>query len=83
MSVRLSPRESRLMAVLKRRHNWVQSVDLCKREFGSMPGWPINARTIITGAVASIARKLHYHRTGMKILKRGGGRGGVEYKLEC
>ena len=60
--------------------SWVTSRQLCEKEFGPEKKWPINARTIVTGAVAGLLRKIRFHRVKLKIEKRGGGRRGVEYR---
>ena len=78
----LSPRERRLAeSVLGQ--GWVTSLTLCAKEFGDHPRrWPLNARTLITVAMNSVARKLQRNGHSLRLEKVGGGRGGVSYKLK-
>ncbi len=80
----LSPREGRLHAFMKLHlGQWVASHDIVVNEYSSSEAtWPINARMIITTTMRSLTNKLARHAPARRrIIKRGGGRGGVEYKL--
>ena len=77
-----SPREQRLYAWTLETGGWVQSTTLCSLEYGELRLWPLNARTIITGAMHNLGQKLDRSAGGARLVQRGGGRAGVEYKLE-
>jgi hypothetical protein len=68
---------------MEKTSGWVDSLKLCVAEYGNdRNAWPLHARTVITGAMSAIMRKAAHHRLKLKINKRGGGRGGIEYQLE-
>ena len=78
--IKLSPREQSLLDNLSS-SEWVTSRWLTMSVFGQPKSWPLHARTMITGAMASINRKLHRNGGKIELIKRGGGRGGMEYRL--
>lgn len=84
--IKWSPRESRLLTALQKvkKGDWIGSNSLCVAEYGrDADGWPLNARQIVTGTLASIMEKLRRNRSdGRTLARRGGGRGGNEYRLE-
>jgi hypothetical protein len=75
----LSSREGRLIAALKP-GKWTKSSDLVEVEFPAK-GRPVNARLLVTVAMYRAMGKIAGVRGGVKVEKRGGGRGGVEYCL--
>lgn len=67
-----------------RESGWTNSKALCAAVWGATETkWPLNARKLMTGALTGLQRKLEFHRSAVKLVKRGnGGRGGIEYRLE-
>lgn len=82
-TIRFSPREERLITSL-RASGWTGSEALCSAVWGeARTKWPLNARKMVTGALTGLQRKLEFHKSAVKLAKRGnGGRGGIEYRLE-
>jgi hypothetical protein len=81
-NVKLSPLETRLFNIMKGRTGWVTTAALVQSEYGMIDSlWPINARGSIRVTMESIRKKLEKNDGRRRIEKRGGGRGGVEYRM--
>jgi len=79
----LSNRERRFLSRLKmNRGSWKSSLWLTTREFGPPTQWPRNARVMSVGVLRSLGQKFEAQGAGLMIAKRGGGRGGTDYKVE-
>jgi len=78
--LRLSPREARLVSFLDPKNYWIASEELALKEFAGRI--PLNGRTCITVAMRQAARKMKRNKEERFFIeKRGGGRGGCEYRL--
>jgi len=80
--IKLSPRERKLLSVVKRRSSWVTSHEVTVALFGAPSGWTMNARMCATVGMRSLQKKLAFQNAEIKISRRGGGRGGTEYRAE-
>lgn len=82
--VKLSPRETRLFNFMKNLGGeWVGTEPLVVSEYGSNRAkWPINAKTIVRVTMRSLQHKLVFHKARRRIETKGGGRGGVEFRLK-
>lgn len=78
--LRLSPREARLVSFLDPKNYWIATEELALKEFAGRI--PLNGRMCITVAMRQAGLKLKKNREGRYVIeKRGGGRGGNEYRL--
>ncbi len=82
---KLSAREQSLLSALiarSRHREWVSAKLITDSEYGLESRWPLNARQIVTGTMIAVTNKLDRNKDRRRIIKRGGGRAGIEYKLE-
>ncbi len=82
--LKLSKRERRLLEYIQQHSpgGWVSSWELVVLQYGQdESSWPLHGRITTTGCVASIGRKMDRANYYQKLVRQGGGRGGVEYRL--
>lgn len=81
-NLKLSPKETRLLAAMPRVGSWVKSDDLKVKEYGERRSkWPPNARVIVTTTMVKLQQKLAASDDPRRLERTGGGRGGVSYRL--
>lgn len=82
-AVKLSKRESRLLAALKSRKTPISSLDLVEKVWPDPKDRPFHARQALVGAAASLARKLDANKDPLRLEKSERcGPHPIEYKLE-
>lgn len=81
--VKLSKRESRLMAALRNRKTPISSIDLVEKVWPDPKDRPFHARQALVGAANSLARKLDANRDPLRLEKSERcGPHPIEFKLE-